>query len=260
MSGRTALLVFVFLGFEDVATLAEEAKSPERTIPLGIVISLGFAAAIYVVVAVAAVGSIGADALGEATAPLAEVVSIVLGGRAGDVLALFGMAAAGNTALLLMASCRRIDGMASTGAMPAAFARVSGTIRVPVAVLLIAGVLASLMALWGDIDKVADVTNFALFMAFGAVNLAVIALRIRRPRAHRPFRVPGTVPFVPWKGVPRIPVLGLVSLALLAANLDRTSTAGGIVLTGAGIVLAVAFRGRRAAAERATYEAESART
>ncbi|GAB4330745.1 MAG: APC family permease [Dehalococcoidia bacterium] len=257
----TALLVFAFLGFEDVATLAEEAKSPERTIPLAIVISLVFATAVYVTVAVASVGSIGAEALGEASAPLATVAAIVLGARAGDFLALFGMAAAGNTALLLiMACCRRIYGMASTGAIPPGFARVSGTTRVPVAGLLIVGGIASLMALWGDIGKVADVTNFALFVAFAAVNLAVIALRLRRPAAPRPFRLPGTVPFVPWKGVPVIPVLGLLSLALLAANLDRTSTVGGLTLTAVGVVIAVAFRGRRAAAERAAYEAESART
>ncbi len=241
----SALVFFAYIGFEDIATFSEEARDPRRTVPRAILISIVVTTVLYLLVALAAVGSLGAGVLAASGAPLADVVEGVLGAVGGDVLAVVALGATGNTALLLlMASCRRIYGMASTGALPRALARVSGGSGVPTLGLIMVGVVAALVTLWGDIGQVADITNFALFVAFVLVNGALIALRRRAPDAPRSFRTPGTLPrFLVgerWSWVPLLPVLGIVSTVLLIANLDTSSLFGGAVVLAVGVVLALA--------------------
>ena len=245
----SALVFFAYIGFEDIATFSEEVENPRRTIPLAILLSIGIATTIYVMVAVVAVGAIGAGLLAEATAPLAAVAEIALSSAAGDVLAVFGLAATANTALLLlMASCRRIYGMAATGAIPGFFARVSGGSRVPIVGLGAVGILAALVTLWSDIGEIADVTNFALFVAFAVVNAAVIVLRRRQPDIERSFRTPLSVPLPGLTWVPLLPVLGIASLGVFIVRLDLISILGGIVLLAAGLAIAWLFRNQRNAA------------
>jgi APA family basic amino acid/polyamine antiporter len=243
----SALVFFAYIGFEDIATFSEEARDPRRTVPRAILISIVVTTVLYVLVAISAVGAIGAPALAASGAPLADVAARVLGQSAGDVLAVVALAATGNTALLLlMASCRRIYAMASTGALPAFLARVSGGSGIPISGLIPVGVVAALITLWGDIGQVADITNFALFVAFVFVNAAVIELRRREPGLARSFRTPGTFPAIgarrrgTW--IPLLPVFGIVTTVLLIANLDRTSLVGGMVVMAIGVVL-LALRG-----------------
>ena len=112
----------------------------------------------------------------------------------------------------------------------------------PIVGLIMVGVVAALFTLWGDIGQIADVTNFALFVAFVLVNLALIELRRSRPDAVRPFRSPGTLPCAlvgqRWARIPVLPVLGVVSIIVLMANLDLESLLGGLVLLAIGIGLA----------------------
>ena len=247
-----ALVFFAYIGFEEIATFSEEVRRPQRTVPLAIIISVIVATALYIAVAVASVGAIGAEALGEAPAPLATVAELSLSEAAGDVLAAFALAATANTALLmLMASCRVVYGMASTGAIPRRFARVSGATRIPITGLIAVSLPAAAVTLWGDVGEVADVTNFALFVAFALVNASVIVLRNRVPDAPRPFRTPGALRLPRLGEVPVLPALGVLSLAALLFRVDRISMVGGMILLVAGLVLAVAFRGQRdeAAAE-----------
>ena len=85
--GGSTLVFFAFIGFEDIATFSEEARDPERTVPRAILIAIGVATVMYLLVALAAIGVVGAALLAELGAPLAEVVAAVLGSAAGDVLA-----------------------------------------------------------------------------------------------------------------------------------------------------------------------------
>ena len=246
-----ALVFFAFIGFEDLATFGEEARDPHRTIPRAILISIVVATGLYVLVAVAAVGAVGATVLAGSDAPLAAVAASVLGDSAGDVLGVIALGATANTALLLlMASCRRIYGMAEAGAFPRRLAAISGDTHVPVAGLLLAAGLAALVTLWGDVGAVADVTNFALFVAFATVNAALIALRVRAPDVARPFRSPFRLHVGPWPWLPILPLAGIISSVVLMASLDAQALIGGTVLLGAGVLLAWVWRDahRRAAA------------
>ena len=174
------------MGFEDMATLAEEARRPEWTIPRAIVIALIGTTVIYCSVAISAVGAVGAGALAQSGAPLALVAESVFGESTGDVLALIALAATANTTIiLLMSACRHIYAMADTGTLPPFIGQVSEGTRVPIRALLAVAGLAGLVALWGDLGAVADMTNFVLFAAFAMVNAAAIAVRWRpscRPR------------------------------------------------------------------------------
>jgi APA family basic amino acid/polyamine antiporter len=241
--GGAALVFFAYIGFEDLATFAEEARDPGRTVPRAILISMVASTAIYIMVAVASVGALGAQQLGASSAPIELVARIVLGSRAGDVLAAIALAAtAKTTLLLLMASSRRIYGMATDGALPAALARVSGHTRAPVTGIAIVAGFAALVATSGSIGAVAGVTNFALFIAFGVVNASAVWLRRRAPAAARPFRSPGTLPVPGLRWVPLLPVLGIATAVGLIASLDRASLLGGAAVIVLGLVLAFVFR------------------
>ena len=246
----SALVFFAYIGFEDLATFSEEAKRPERTLPLAILISIGVTTALYVLVAIASIGAVGAEALAGSQAPLGAVAAIVLGDLAGDVLNVIALAATGNTALLLlMASCRRLYGMAAAGAFPRRFAVVGEGTHVPIQGLLLVAAIAAVFTLWGDIGAVANMTNFALFAAFIMVNASLIALRRTRPSERRPFRTPGTLPIRGVKWVPILPVLGIASTLLLIANIDPSALLGGSIVLITGLVLAYAFRHHHAQAE-----------
>ncbi|PZC42674.1 MAG: basic amino acid/polyamine antiporter, APA family [Chloroflexi bacterium] len=165
-------------------------------------------------------------------------------------------AATANTALLLlMASCRRIYAMASAGALPRRLATISGGTGVPITGLAMTAVLAALVSPLGDLGTIADITNFALFVAFTMVNASLILLRRRHPHAARPFRVPGSLPLPGWGAMPLLPRLGIATSALLIVNLDQDAILGGLAPLATGILLAWIWRAphRRAAAELAKH-------
>jgi APA family basic amino acid/polyamine antiporter len=240
-----ALIFFAYIGFEDLATFAEEARDPGRTLPRAIFIAMGASTLIYVAVAVSAIGAIGASELGASSAPVEAVARVVLGARAGSVLGSVALVATAKTTLLLvMASSRRIYGMATAGALPPQLANVSGHTQAPVMGIAMVAGIAGLITLTGGIGALAGVTNFGLFVAFGVVNAAVIAQRRRAPDAHRPFRIPTSLPVPSLRWVPLPPVIGIATAVALLVSLDRASIAGGAALLVVGLLLAVVLRER----------------
>jgi APA family basic amino acid/polyamine antiporter len=98
------------------------------------------------------------------------------------------------------------------------------------------GAVAAAIVPWGDVAAVASLASFAALLAFAAVNACVVALRLRRPKQARPFRVPLAV-----GRVPVVPVLGLASAGLLLLHFDAWSYVAG----GAAILLALLLHGAR---------------
>ncbi len=240
------MVFFAYIGFEQIATFSEETRDPRRTIPRAILISIAFSTALYVLVALSAVGSIGADALAEAEAPLAAVAEQVLGAAAGDVMSSIALAATANTALLLlMAGGRHVYAMASTGALPRQLGYVSGRSRIPLAGIAVASTFAILISLWGDIGAIAETTSFGLLAAFVVVNAALIFLR--RSRANAARAAAPTEPVVrSWRSaIPLIPLLGLTSSLVLMSSLTREALVGGVIVLALGVVFALFVRGGR---------------
>jgi APA family basic amino acid/polyamine antiporter len=229
-----ALVFFAFIGFDEVITLAEETRDPTRSVPKALLLALGISTALYIAVAVAAVSVLGADALAKSPRPLADVIAHDLGAASGGVVAVIALVSTTNTTLLAVtAASRLLYGMASRAALPAAFARVTASRRAPLNAIVTVAVVAAAFAVAGDLTFIAAVTDFAVYVVFVAVNATVIVLRRRQPALPRPFRVPGAV-----GGVPVVPVLGLVSVAVMLTYLDVRAILLGGTLIAAGAVAA----------------------
>ena len=224
--GGTALVMFAFIGFQQIATLAEETVDAPRIIPRAMLIAVGITSVLYVLVAVAAISVLGWEALSVSKAPLAEVASQTLGDDAEDVIAVIALFSTANTMLLiLVAASRMIYGMAGADALPRFLAWVHPGVRTPARAIVLSLVVSVAFALSGDIGLVAGATNFAVFIGFAAVNLSVIVLRYTRPGVARPFTIPLSI-----GRLPLLPVIALVSVAFLMANLERDA-----LLVGAGL-------------------------
>ncbi len=235
-----ALVFFAFQGFEEIATLSEETRSPERTIPAAIVLAIAITTALYLAVAVVAVSAVAWPSLADSTAPLADVVGALANDRLADALSVVALLATGNTVLLLLATgARLLYGMARRRLLPAPFAWLAPRRGTPWLATVAVGVAALGFALAGDVGFVAQVTNFAVFVAFAIVNASVIRLRLRQPERPRPFRLPLAV-----RGVPATAALGGAAALGLMLSLDAEAFAAGAVTLALGAVLSfVMLRG-----------------
>ena len=239
--GAGALVFFAFIGFDEVITLAEETRDPTRTVPRALLLALGISTLLYVTVAVAAVSVLGPAALAASPRPLADVMAHVLGDRGGTVVATIALLTTTNTTLLAVtAGSRVMYGMARAAALPAALAHVHGRRGTPLLALAVVVLTAAGFAVIGDFAVIAAVTDVAVYVVFLAVNATVIALRRRRPELRRPFIVPGTL-----AGVPLIPLLGLVSVALMLSRLETRALLLGAAICAAGLAAGWLIRARR---------------
>jgi APA family basic amino acid/polyamine antiporter len=223
-----ALVMFAFIGFEQVATLAEETRDATRTIPRALVLSLIVTTSLYLLVAVASVSVLGWETLSGSDAPLAAVTAEVLGDRASDYLAVVALFSTGNTVLLLIvAASRLIYGMADTGTLPRFLAWVHPRMNTPARAIGLSLLVSLGFALSGDIGLVAGATNFAVFIGFAAVSLSLIILRYTQPDVPRQYRAPLNV-----GRFPLMPLIALGAVAFMMANLD-----GDALLIGGGLFI-----------------------
>jgi amino acid transporter len=205
-AAAVSLAFFAFVGFEDIVNMAEEAKRPERTLPIAIGATLGAALILYALIAWVSVSAIGPQSLADSPAPLARVAEAGLGPTAGEVLAGIALIAMVNGVLvqILMAS-RVLYGMAKRGAGPTWMTAVHPQRRTPhVATLIVAGVVAAL-ALAAPLATLAQGTVFVVLVVFTLVNAALIAEKRRGEAGDHPHF---TAPF--WA-----PVTGLIISVVL---------------------------------------------
>lgn len=225
-----ALIFFSYLGFEDIANLAEEATHPGRDIPRAICISVAISTLLYVLVAVSAVALLPPEQLAASASPLADAIHAGAPGLAGALggVALFATA---NTALIIiMAASRLLLGMARGGDGPRALTRMLPGRGTPALAIGGAGGGALLFLPLGGIGQVGSVASMLSLGAFACVNLALVRMRFTCPDAERPYRVPLALGHVPI-----LTVLGLLCVIGLLTQFARE--AYGI----AGAALFVAF-------------------
>lgn len=228
-----ALVIFAYIGFEQVATLAEETREPSRTVPRAVLLSIAVSTVIYMGVAVAAVSVVGWERLSEADAPLTVVASDAIGNGASDLISVIALFSTFNTMLLMVvAASRLVYGMATAGSLPSTLGVVHGRFRTPAVAILLCTVGAIGVATFGDIGLAAQVANFAIAVGFAAVNTSLIVLRFRQPDTPRPFRLPLTV-----ARVPVLPVLALGGVAVMIGSLDGEAVLLGLAFVAVGAVL-----------------------
>ena len=224
-----ALVFFAFIGFDEVITLAEETRNSHKTVPRALLLSLAISTVLYVGVAVVATSVLGADALANSTKPLADVMRVIAGDRAASALALAALISTASTVLLALTSASRmLYGTASAGDLPTRLAVVYRR-RVPLAALVVSTIGAVGLVLLQDISLLAAATDVIIYAMFIVVNLVVIILRRTMPDQSRPFAVRGHI-----RGVPFVPILGLIATASMAVHIDGRAAllAGFIMLMG----------------------------
>lgn len=239
--GAAALVFFAFIGFDEVITLSEETRNPTRTVPRALLLALGLSALLYALVAIAAVSVLTPLGVSSSDRPLADVMEHVTGPRGAWVMVVIALLTTMNTALLALTAGSRIAfGMADQGSLPPLLARVSRTGAPWCSILVMAAIGAGFVTI-GDLKMIAGATDVAVYVVFLAVNAVVIILRIRRPDAARPFRVPGSI-----GRLPVIPVIATAVTLLMIPQLEVESLLLGAALIVVGSALALTARhGRR---------------
>ncbi len=227
-----ALVFFAYIGFEEMTRMAEEVKNPEKNMPRALILAVAITTIFYILVAIAVVSVMDFNVLAESNSPLADVVSKAWSSDAFFAFSIIALFATGNTVLLIMmAASRIIYGMADSGALPKPVSYVSPSRRTPWTAIAIVGILTMGFFMVGDIQEVANLTNFTVFATFLVINAALIKLRYDRRDIKRPFKVPVNVGWFPV-----LPALAIISTLFMMTNVGIDAAVDGVILILLGIV------------------------
>lgn len=225
--GGAAVAFFSFLGFEDVANMSEEVRSPRTAYPLALFGGLAIVAAIYIAVTVLAVAAVDPGRLSGSSGPLLLIVDDSPVGVGARVFAFIALVAVANTALAnLVMGSRLLYGMSGEGLMPAVLGLVDPRRSTPWVAVLATGVVAFALAATGNLAGLARTTVLLLLSVLLLMNVS--ALRLRRESVeHRHFTAPR---WAPWLGAVMCLIL-LVNQLATGAWIDA-ARAVAIVLVG----------------------------
>jgi APA family basic amino acid/polyamine antiporter len=198
--GGAALIFFAYIGFDAVSTAAEEARNPQRDLPIGIIASLTVCTILYVIVAGLLTGIAHYSTLNNPS-PVAQAMLDLGFNKFAGVIA-FGAIAGLTTVMLVVyyGQTRILLAMSRDGLIPSTFARINPSTKTPVRIILTTGVILATIAGFAPISVVAEMANIGTLAAFVAVCIGVIVLRYKRPDLHRPFKTP-FMPVLPIVGV-----------------------------------------------------------
>ncbi len=207
-----ALIFFAYIGFEDIANIAEEVKNPQRNIPRAIIYSIIITTILYCLTAISVVSILSYNNLADSDAPLNDVATEVLGSGGGIVMSFIGLFATANTVLImLIVTSRMMYGMARDKALPEKLGKISPEFRTPTTSVLLTMCFTIIPIFFGDISMVAHATVFGVLINFFLVNISLIALRKKQPDLERSFELKPS-----YKGIPIIALLGsVISISLL---------------------------------------------
>jgi APA family basic amino acid/polyamine antiporter len=222
------LIFFAYLGFGRIATLGEEVKNPERTLPLSILIALTVSVTIYVLTGFTATGLQNYQILAQSGSPIAEAAKAT--GNFTLVAAVsFGALIATASVLLtnLIGLSRVAFAMARNNQLPKSVAKVSSRLGTPYISILVMGGLLTVLSYALDLKQAAAITSFSILCIHLTVNFS--AMRVRRKMSTpAKFRMPF---------YPAIPLLGFVSCVVLMFSLPQDSWIAAAIVVSASAVL-----------------------
>ena len=202
-----AIIFFAFYGFDAIATAAEETKNPGRDLAIGIVGSMLACVAIYILVAITAVGALHYTEFANTPEPLALILRNLDQSGAATYLGVSAVIALPTVLLAFLYGQSRIFFvMARDGLLPMGLARVSPRTGTPVRITIITAILVAIIAGLLPIDEIAALANAGTLAAFTAVAICMLIMRRRAPDAPRKFSTP-----LPWL-VGGIAILGCIYL------------------------------------------------
>ncbi len=207
-----AIVFFAFIGFDVVATTAEEARNPQRDVPIGILGSLAIVTVLYMAVSVVVTGMQSyKDIDPEDEAPLATAFKANGVDWMSDVISIGACIGLVVVVMILMLGQTRVAfAMARDGLLPVGLAKVHPKFGTPHVITLITGIAVAIIAGLGDLETLADLVNIGTLFAFILVSVGVVLLRRSRPDLPRAFRVPAA---------PVVATLAVLSCLYLMLNL-----------------------------------------
>ncbi|MBO9723114.1 MAG: amino acid permease [Novosphingobium sp.] len=186
-----AIVFFAFYGFDAVATSAEEAKNPGRDLTIGIVGSMVVCTAIYMAVAITAIGALPFQQLANSPEPLALVLRQLGQPVAAHLIALAAVLALPSVILVMMYGQSRVFFvMARDGLLPRSLAKISPRTGAPTRITLMTGVSIAVVAGIFRLDEIAELANAGTLIAFISVGACLMILRRRAPELPRLFKCP----------------------------------------------------------------------
>ena len=234
-----SIVFFAFIGFDIVATMAEETKEAQRDVPRGILASLAIVTVLYIAVSVVLSGMVSYTQLktvpGRGSANLATAFTANGVTWASKIIAVGALAGLTTVVMvLLLGQCRVLFAMARDGLLPRGLAK-TGSRGTPVRITVLVAVVVAASAAVFPIGKLEEMVNVGTLFAFVLVSAGVIVLRRSRPDLQRGFRTPG----VPW-----LPVASISACAWLMVNLTALTWVrfGVWLVVGTLIYLGYGFR------------------
>ena len=237
-----AVMFFAYIGFDAVSTAAQEAKNPQRDLPIGMLLSLAICTVIYVAVALVLLGIVPYPEL-NVPDPLAVGID-----RTGlkwlsplvKVSALFGLF---STMLVqLLGQTRIFYSMSHDGLLPKAFSAVHPKYRTPYLSTAVTGIVVSIAAGLVPIAVLGQLVSMGTLLAFVLVCIGILILRRTSPEIPRPFRTPG----LPW-----VPIAGALICLVQMFSLPVTTWERLVVWLAIGLVIYFSYSRHGAAVTRA---------
>ena len=225
-----AVIFFAYIGFDAVSTAAQEAKNPQKDMPIGILGSLAICTVLYITVALVLTGivkydqlnvpdpiAVGINAAGPGLAWLRPIVKIgAIAGLSSVIL------------VMLLGQPRIFYTMSKDGLLPPMFAKVHPKFQTPWIASILTGVVAMLIAGFFPIGLLGELVSIGTLLAFVIVCGGVLMLRYTDPNIPRPFKTP----LVPW-----VPALGILFCGYLMISLPKDTWARLVVWMGIGLLI-----------------------
>lgn len=238
-----SIVFFAFVGFDIVATMAEETKDPQRNVPRGILASLGIVTVLYVAVSVVLSGMISYTQLKTVDHHSANLATAFQANGvhwASGIISVGALAGLTTVVMVLMlGQCRVLFAMARDGLLPRGLAKTSAR-GTPVRITVLVAVVIAATAAVFPIDKLEEMVNVGTLFAFVLVSAGVIVLRRSRPDLQRGFKAP-------W--VPLLPIASVCACLWLMLNLTALTWVRFGVWLVIGVVIYVGY-GRRHSLQR----------
>lgn len=190
IASGAAIVFFAYIGFDAVATSAEEAKNPSRDLPIGILGSLGICAVLYFFVAIVLTGVVPYTDLNNAE-PVAYALRVI-GYPIGSAIVAVGAICGITTVLLVLlyGQARIFFALSRDGMIPANICKVHKVYRTPYLVTIGGCILVAAIAGFAPINMIAEMANIGTLSAFFLAGFGVLYLRITRPDVPRRFKCP----------------------------------------------------------------------
>jgi APA family basic amino acid/polyamine antiporter len=227
-----ALVFFAYIGFDVVATTAEETKNPQRDLPIGIIASLSICTVLYCAVALVVTGMVPYDKL-DPNAALAN--AFAFHGQAWMATLISAGAVAGLTTVvltLMIGATRLIFAMCRDALLPMGLAKVHPKYRTPWLITVIVTVVVALVAGLTPVGVLEEMVNIGTLSAFVLVSIGIVLLRRKRPDLPRSFKVP----LSPW-----LPILSALICGYLMLNLSVETWVRFLVWLVIGFVIYFAY-------------------